>query len=55
MGKILPEGVGEVQEGVDICDFAVGLSRTFNGQVRRKHNSLMGGKISNCFFCFFLV
>lgn len=27
MGKIQPEGVGEVQEYVDICDFATGLSR----------------------------
>ncbi|XP_037030436.1 putative aldehyde dehydrogenase family 7 member A1 homolog [Bradysia coprophila] len=33
MGKILPEGVGEVQEFVDICDYAVGLSRMFAGQV----------------------
>jgi aldehyde dehydrogenase family 7 protein A1 len=33
MGKILPEGIGEVQEAVDICDFAVGLSRTLNGSV----------------------
>eukprot|EP01029_Cantina_marsupialis_P026454 TRINITY_DN712_c0_g1_i1.p1 TRINITY_DN712_c0_g1~~TRINITY_DN712_c0_g1_i1.p1 ORF type:complete len:528 (-),score=163.00 TRINITY_DN712_c0_g1_i1:537-2084(-) len=33
MGKILPEGIGEVQEGVDICEFAVGLSRSINGQV----------------------
>ncbi|KAE8752996.1 hypothetical protein FOCC_FOCC000342 [Frankliniella occidentalis] len=32
-GKILPEGVGEVQEYVDICDYAVGLSRTLNGSV----------------------
>lgn len=32
-GKILPEGVGEVQEAVDICDFAVGLSRSLNGSV----------------------
>uniref|UniRef100_A0A182VV50 aldehyde dehydrogenase (NAD(+)) n=1 Tax=Anopheles minimus TaxID=112268 RepID=A0A182VV50_9DIPT len=31
MGKILPEGVGEVQEFVDICDYAVGLSRMFGG------------------------
>ena len=31
MGKILPEGVGEVQEMVDICDFAVGLSRQLYG------------------------
>jgi len=32
MGKILPEGIGEVQEFVDICDYAVGLSRTYSGQ-----------------------
>lgn len=32
-GKILPEGVGEVQEYVDICDYAVGLSRMFGGSV----------------------
>jgi aldehyde dehydrogenase (NAD+) len=31
MGKILPEAVGEVQEMVDICDFAVGLSRQLYG------------------------
>ena len=33
MGKILPEGVGEVQEYVDICDYAVGLSRMMEGKV----------------------
>jgi aldehyde dehydrogenase family 7 protein A1 len=32
-GKILPEGVGEVQEAIDICDYAVGLSRMLNGKV----------------------
>jgi aldehyde dehydrogenase (NAD+) len=32
MGKIHPEGVGEVQEMVDICDFAVGLSRQLYGK-----------------------
>ena len=31
MGKIHAEGVGEVQEMVDICDFAVGLSRQLYG------------------------
>jgi len=31
MGKILPEGVGEVQEMTDIADFAVGLSRQLYG------------------------
>ena len=34
MGKIVPEGVGEVQEYVDICDYAVGLSRMFSGKVK---------------------
>ncbi|KAJ2343560.1 hypothetical protein GGH91_003160, partial [Coemansia sp. RSA 2671] len=33
MGKILPEGIGEVQEYVDIADYAVGLSRMLNGKV----------------------
>jgi aldehyde dehydrogenase family 7 protein A1 len=33
MGKILAEGKGEVQEAIDICDFAVGLSRTYSGSV----------------------
>ncbi len=30
-GKIHPEGVGEVQEMIDICDFTVGLSRQLYG------------------------
>jgi len=33
MGKILPEGLGEVQEAIDICDYASGLSRCLNGSV----------------------
>ena len=33
VGKIHQESLGEVQEAIDICDFAVGLSRTLNGQV----------------------
>jgi len=33
MGKIVPEGVGEVQEYVDICDYAVGLSRMLPGHI----------------------
>ena len=31
MGKSLQEGLGEVQEMIDICDFAVGLSRQLHG------------------------
>lgn len=33
MGKPLQESLGEVQEVIDICDFATGLSRQINGQV----------------------
>ena len=31
-GKIVPEGLGEVQEMIDICDFAVGQSRQLYGK-----------------------
>ncbi|HPS84412.1 MAG TPA: aldehyde dehydrogenase family protein [Bacteroidales bacterium] len=41
MGKIHQEGMGEVQEMIDICDFAVGQSRLLNGftmhSERREH------------------
>jgi aldehyde dehydrogenase (NAD+) len=41
MGKILQEGLGEVQEMIDICDFAVGQSRQLYGftmhSEREKH------------------
>jgi len=33
MGKIYQEALGEVQEAIDICDFAVGLSRQIGGSV----------------------
>src|SRR6185436_9959853 len=33
MGKILPEGSGEVQEYIDMTDYAVGLSRMFSGKI----------------------
>ncbi|XP_070170116.1 putative aldehyde dehydrogenase family 7 member A1 homolog isoform X1 [Polyergus mexicanus] len=44
MGKILPEGIGEVQEFIDICDYAVGLSRTLSGSLfpsERKNHALL--------------
>ncbi|XP_036142785.1 putative aldehyde dehydrogenase family 7 member A1 homolog isoform X5 [Monomorium pharaonis] len=44
MGKILPEGIGEVQEFIDICDYAVGLSRTLPGSLfpsERKNHMLL--------------
>ena len=31
VGKVSSEGLGEVQEMIDICDFAVGLSRQLHG------------------------
>ncbi|PJA77209.1 aldehyde dehydrogenase family protein [bacterium CG_4_9_14_3_um_filter_65_15] len=44
MGKIRTEGLGEVQEMIDICDFAVGLSRTLSGPTlqseRPKHRMM---------------
>jgi len=43
-GKILAEGEGEVQEMIDICDFAVGLSRQLYGltiQSERPKHRLM--------------
>uniref|UniRef100_A0A8C5ARE9 Aldehyde dehydrogenase domain-containing protein n=1 Tax=Gadus morhua TaxID=8049 RepID=A0A8C5ARE9_GADMO len=33
MGKIYVEGVGEVQEYIDVCDYAVGLSRMIGGPI----------------------
>jgi aldehyde dehydrogenase (NAD+) len=44
MGKIYTEGLGEVQEMIDICDFATGLSRTLGGPTlpseRPKHRMM---------------
>lgn len=44
MGKSLQEGLGEVQEMIDICDFAVGLSRQLYGLTmkseRPKHSMM---------------
>ncbi|MFP4289192.1 MAG: aldehyde dehydrogenase family protein [Bacteroidales bacterium] len=43
MGKIYQEGLGEVQEMIDICDFAVGQSRLLNGftmHSERKHHRI---------------
>jgi aldehyde dehydrogenase family 7 protein A1 len=33
MGKIASEGVGEVQEFIDMCDLAAGMARQLPGQV----------------------
>ncbi len=39
MGKIRAEGIGEVQEMIDICDFAVGLSRQLYGKTMHSERS----------------
>lgn len=43
-GKILSEGLGEVQEMIDVCDFAVGISRQLYGLTmateRREHRMM---------------
>jgi L-aminoadipate-semialdehyde dehydrogenase len=39
MGKILTEGLGEVQEMIDVCDFAVGLSRQLYGLTMHSERS----------------
>lgn len=33
MGKIVNEGIGEVQEAIDMCDYACGLSRKLDGRI----------------------
>ncbi len=40
MGKILAEGIGEVQEAIDIADFAVGLSRQLHGLIMQSERPL---------------
>lgn len=40
MGKIYQEGLGEVQEMIDICDFAVGLSRQLHGYTMHSERPL---------------
>ena len=42
MGKIRAEGLGEVQEMIDICDFAVGLSRQLYGLTMRSERPATG-------------
>ena len=43
MGKSYQEGLGEVQEMIDICDFAVGLSRQLHG--RTMHSERPGHRM----------
>lgn len=47
-GKILAEGIGEIQEYLDICDYAVGLSRMINGQVIPSESKLYIFKYALC-------
>jgi aldehyde dehydrogenase (NAD+) len=47
-GKVTSEGLGEVQEMIDICDFAVGLARTVGGcTMPSEVNKEGGGEIIN--------
>ena len=48
-GKIVAEGVGEIQEYLDICDYAVGLSRMINGQVIPSESKYKYAKEFMCF------
>nr|CAN71381.1 hypothetical protein VITISV_001496 [Vitis vinifera] len=50
MGKILAEGIGEVQEIVDMCDYAVGLSRQINGSIipSERWNACLALVCGNC-------
>jgi aldehyde dehydrogenase family 7 member A1 len=44
MGKIESEGLGEVQEYIDMADYATGLSRMLNGRVipsERRHHMIL--------------
>ncbi len=43
MGKIKAEGLGEIQEMIDICDFAVGLSRQLYGLTM--HSERLGHRL----------
>lgn len=49
MGKIYVEGVGEVQEYVDVCDYAVGLSRMIGGPILPSESKYV------CKFFFFVL
>lgn len=49
MGKIFVEGVGEVQEYVDVCDYAVGLSRMIGGPILPSESKYV------CKFFFFCI
>ncbi len=40
MGKILPEGLGEIQEAIDIADFSTGLSRQLYGLTMKSERPL---------------
>ena len=54
VGKIYPEGVGEVQEYVDICDYAVGLSRMLGGSIMPSESKSAFACASGCVLTFIL-
>jgi aldehyde dehydrogenase family 7 protein A1 len=49
MGKIYQEGLGEVQEYIDVADYAVGLSRMLNGQVIPSERELIARYVDYLF------
>ena len=48
-GKIVQEAIGEVQEMIDICDFAVGLSRQLYGLTIASERPEQGGEVGQGF------
>lgn len=52
MGKIIGEGLGEVQEYIDVLDYAVGLSRMLNGSVSpsERNHFIIEANITNLHF-----
>jgi aldehyde dehydrogenase (NAD+) len=48
MGKSLQEGLGEVQEMIDICDFATGLSRQLYGLTMHSERPQHRMSVGNC-------
>jgi acyl-CoA reductase-like NAD-dependent aldehyde dehydrogenase len=48
MGKIKTEGMGEVQEYIDMCDLAVGMSRQLPGEGWGGVNGLLSDMLPVC-------
>lgn len=55
VGKIFVEGKGEIQEYIDMCDYAVGLSRMIGGRVMPSERQLFLAVLLECFNFLVLV